>query len=34
VTKGTPVFKQNPTFNDPAERLSDRTFRLGARISF
>ena len=34
VTTGTPVFEQNPTFNDPAERLSDRTFRLGARISF
>jgi hypothetical protein len=30
----TPAFVQTPNFNDPIERLSDRTFRLGMRIVF
>jgi hypothetical protein len=33
ATRGTP-FRQAATFNQPVERLSDRTFRLGARIAF
>jgi hypothetical protein len=34
ATGDTPSFRQESTFNQPVERLSDRTFRLGARISF
>jgi hypothetical protein len=29
-----PVFKQNPSFDEPAELLSDRVFRGGVRIAF
>jgi hypothetical protein len=34
ATGATPSFKQESTFNEPVERLSDRTFRAGLRISF
>ncbi len=34
ATGATPVFTQSANFNDPSERLSDRTFRAGVRISF
>ena len=34
ATGDTPTFKPAISFNDPAEQLSDRTFRIGVRISF
>ena len=34
ATGDTPSFQPDKTLNQPIERLSDRTFRLGARISF
>jgi hypothetical protein len=34
ATGATPSFTQEDSFNEPVERLSDRTFRAGVRISF
>ncbi len=34
ATRDPPVFQPDDSFNGTIERLSDRTFRLGVRISF
>jgi hypothetical protein len=34
ATHDPAVFQPDDSLNQPIERLSDRTFRLGARISF
>ena len=34
ATGDTPVFEPEDAFNEPAELLSNRTFRLGVRIAF